>query len=252
MTRHPSFAALRRFESADVGGGEVGAAGDAGLSRHLAGCRRCQDTVRRIRAIRTGAAELLDPPVPEDGWTAIAERLDAGEAILLPDAGVPSSGRWFRARHLAGLALILTASAAAAVAAPPIVTWAAGLFEPPPVTEPSPVSEPSPVAEAPPETGVAAMPQSGRLLVKLTGNTSDVTVRVRRAPSPLLEVRGSGAATAAQFVLTGETVEVAGATGGTILILVPDGVTARLDTGSRVVALDDSVDIVVPAIGGTR
>lgn len=247
MTRHPSFAALRRFESANLSGD-----GDARLNHHLAGCRRCQDAVRRIRAIRAGAAELLDPPVPEDGWTAIEERLDAGEAVLLPAAGVSYNGRQFRARHLAGLAVILSASAAAALAAPPIATWAAGLFEPPPVTEPSPVAEPLPVTDAPPETGVAAMPQSGRLLVKLTANASDVTVQVRRASSPLLEVRGRGAATAAQFVLTGETVEVVGATGGTILILVPDGVTARLATGSRVLVLDDSVDIVVPAIGETR
>lgn len=231
MNRHPRFAALRRFERAEPSGEE-----DARVNDHLAECRRCQNVVRRVRAIRTGAAELLDPPAPEDSWAVIQERLDAGEAVLLPGAGARSSGPWLRARHLAGLALILGASAATAFVGPPIATWAASLFDPPPV------------ADAPPEAGFATLPQSGQVLVKLTANTADVTVRVRRAPSPLLEVRGRGAAAEAGFVITGETIEVVGATGGEILLLIPEGISARLTTGSSVLLLDDSVDILVPAI----
>lgn len=232
LTRHPSLSALRRFESADLTGG-----GDARLNRHLAECRRCQNEIRRIRAIRTDAAELLGPPVPDDSWTAIQERLEAGEAVVLPDAGVRSSGRWFRVRSIAGLLLLVGAGAAAALAGPPIAAWATRLFEPPAA------------AEAPPEAGLATIPQSREVLVKLTANTSEVTIRVRRGTSPLLEVRGRGAAASAEFVLTGDTIEVFAANGGEILLFIPEGITARLATESSVLVLGDSADVIVPVIG---
>lgn len=232
MKSHPRHAALREFESADRAG-----AVDARLNRHLAECRRCQHAVRRIRSIRTGAAELLGPPSPADSWAAIEARLDRGDAVLLPDAGTPPGNRSFGARHVAALFLLTGAGAVAALTAPAAATWAVGLFE-----------DPSPAAPVP-EAGIATTPHSPDVLVTLIGNTSDVIVRTRPSRTPLLEVKGRGAAAEAEFVIAGETIEVVGASGGEILLLVPEGITARLATGRSVVVLTDSADIVVPAAG---
>lgn len=231
MKRHPTHAALRHFESAD--GTE---AVDGRLNRHLAECRHCQDAIRRIRSIRTGAAELL-APAPPDSWAAIEARLDAGDAVLLPDAGAPSGTRSLGARHVASLFLLTTAGAVAALTGPPVARWTARLFE-----------EPTAVV-AVPEAGVATSPHSSEVLVKLTENTSEVIVRVRPSTTTLLEVKGRGAAAGAEFVVAGETIEIVGAAGGEILLLVPEGVTARLAIARSVVVLTDSADIVVPAPG---
>lgn len=233
MTHHPRPAALRRFERADRSG-----AGDARLGRHLAECLRCQDAVRRIRAIRTGAAELHDPPPPEDAWAAIEARLDTGDAVLLPDAGAPSGSRSFGLRQVAVLAVLMTGGAVAALAGPPVVSWAGRLLE-----------KPTSPAASVPEAGVATTPESGEVLVRLLGNTAEVTVRMRPSTTDLLEVKGRGAAAGAEFVIAGETIEVVGATGGELLVLVPEGVTARLATERSLVVLTDSTEVIVPAAG---
>lgn len=230
--KHPTHAALRRFERAERAGPV-----DGRLNRHLAECRRCQDAVRRIRSIRTGAAELLAPPPPARGWSAIEARLDTGDAVLLPDAGVPSANRSLGARHVAALLLLTTAGAVAALAGPSVAGWATRLLDEPPA------------AATVPEAGVATTPQSPTVVVRLMANTSDLTVRTRPSGTTLLEVKGTGPAAEAEFVIAGETIEIVGAAGGEILVLVPAGVTARLATERAVVVLPDSGDIVVPAAG---
>lgn len=228
MKRHPSHAALRDFESVDRTGSV-----DAHLPRHLAECPQCQEAIRRIRSVRKGAAELFDPPPPADGWAAIRARLDEGDAVLLPDGGVSPRSRSLGVRHVAAMLLLVWAGAVAALAGPPVLDWAAALFEDPPP------------AEAIPEAGIATIPQGSEVLVKLIGNTSEVEVRVRPSMSPLLEVTGSGAAAGAEFVLAGEVVEIFGAEGGEILLRVPEGITARLVTARSTVVLADSADVVV-------
>lgn len=229
MKRHPSHAALRDFESADRSG-----AVDARLTLHLAECLRCQDAVRRIRSIRKGAAELFDPPPPADGWAALQTRLDTGDAVLLPDGGAWVGSRSLGFRHVAAILILLSAGAVAALAGPPVLDWAAELFER------------EPLAESIPEAGIATMPQGSEVLVKLIGNTSEIEVRVRPSMSQLLEVTGRGAAAGAEFVLAGEAIEIVGAGGGEILLRVPEGITARLITAGSTVVLADSADLVVP------
>lgn len=232
MKRHPTHAALRRFEDGD----RIGSV-DGRLNRHLAKCGRCQGAVRRIRSIRTGAAELLTPPPPTGGWSAIEARLDTGDAVLLPDPGVPAASRSLGARHVAALLLLTTAGAVAALAGPSVAGWATRLLDGPP-----------PAATVP-EAGVATTPQTSTVVVRLMANTSDLTVRTRPSGTTLLEVKGTGPAAEAEFVIAGEAIEVVGAAGGEILVLVPDGVTARLATARAVVVLPDSGEIVVPAAG---
>lgn len=232
MKRHPSRAALRQFESADRTRSV-----DGRVSRHLAACYRCQEAVRRIRSVRSGAAELFDPPPPADRWAAIRAQLDAGDAVLLPVAGAPPMSRSPGIRRVAALFLLLSAGAVAAMAGPAILEWAVA------------VVDGTPPADTAAEAGIAATPQGSEVLVKLVGNMSAVSVRVRPSKSGLLEVTGRGAAAGAEFVLAGETVEIVGAEGGEVLLLVPEGITARLTTARSTVVLADSADVVVPPAG---
>lgn len=84
------------------------------VAKHLAGCPKCQDTVRSIRAVRTVARDLPGPVMRASLFDDVERRIAADELVLLPASG---GGRMQRDRSR----FIRPAAAAAVIVA--LATW---------------------------------------------------------------------------------------------------------------------------------
>jgi len=100
--------------------GDLAAAEDRALTRHLESCEECRATLEQLRRVKERARTLVDPPAPDDLWAGIASRLgpagstsDAEPRAPRVQALSPHRSAWSPPLALAaGIALLLVSAGA--------------------------------------------------------------------------------------------------------------------------------------------
>jgi hypothetical protein len=199
----------------------------AGAAAHLAGCAECTDTVAWASGVRAAAAVATSFEAPAGAWSQIESRLDLGERLILPRPDATRSRRVRAAAIAAGLVLLASAGAAL-VPQTGVRAWIERhLLDMTPARTESPVVVPSPDA-SPSSAGLALQLVDGALHIDFTSAVAPLVVRVRVTDAADVEVSATGSAAGAQFLAGSGRLEIAGAAGGEITLLLPR--SARLIT----------------------
>ncbi len=200
--------------------GELTATEQDRVAEHLAGCPTCTAEVGELRR----ASERL---------SLLVSRIDVSAPDLEPES--ITRFRWMQRtalarRVLARAAVLLVFVSAAAAAALPgsplrrlaIDLWndARSLLQPAPEAAAPAAPAPAPEANVP-STAVSVQPFGGRLHFTILNAAPGMPVRVRLIDGPLGVVRASGAAMDAQFITGEGHIEIGGAQGGDLTVLIP-------------------------------
>lgn len=201
---------------------------------HASTCEECSQTVAWAMAVRSAAAEATALAAPAGAWPAIEARLDAGERMLLPGR---EAGGWTRAAAVAAGLVLCASVAAALVPQTGVRAWIERQ-----IGIAAPVETSAPVEGAPASTGLALPLRDGVMHVELSTPAAPLVLRLRMSDGSDLEVHATGGAAAAQFLAGTDRLEITGAAGGEITLLLPR--SARLITidagGVRAVELRDA------------
>lgn len=87
LSLHPSPIELEAFAAADS------PRAARRIANHLAGCLRCQDELRALRALRVAAHQLPAPLMSVGLFDAVSRRIAEGELVLLPSGGESVASR---------------------------------------------------------------------------------------------------------------------------------------------------------------
>ncbi|HEX2167681.1 MAG TPA: hypothetical protein VHG09_10660 [Longimicrobiales bacterium] len=218
--RHPDFDSLVSMSRTDTlhpGGAD-----------HVPSCAACAATVAWASDIRSAAVAATSLTAPESTWERIESRLDGGERLILPVARGTAHSRTRAAAIAAGLVLMASVGAAL-VPQTGVRAWierhvldVAAEQEPTEATI-SPAADPSPAS-----AGLVLQLEDGAMHVNLTGAAAPLLLRLRLTDGPDVEVGATGVAAAAQFAAGSGSLEITGADGGEITLLMPR--SARLMT----------------------
>lgn len=226
--KHPDFDAL-------VSMSRSGGAVRAETVEHVSTCADCSATLAWAAELRAAAAEATTLAAPAGTWTEIELRLDAGERMVLP-APRRSHGGTRAAAVAAGL--VLCASVAAAIV--PQTGVRAWIERQLGVA--ADVETTLPVDVPPPSAGLALPLRDGVMHVELSTPTAPLVLRLRVSDGSDIEIVATGGAAAAQFLAGTDRLEITGAAGGEITLLLPR--SARLITidagGARAVEMRDA------------
>jgi len=224
---------------------ELGARRTHRARSHLARCPACRARLTRLRELRTTAAAVTSPNAPEV-LDRIEARVRAGEIVLLavpeerhpgapPTARAPGAGRTRTSVAAAAVALVVLAgSVAAAMTVAPIRAWVRAHV--PAIGGAPPAGSLEPVA------GVAVPVGPSGMVIELRDPSPDLTIRITRGASDLLDVIGSGAAAAAEYRSAEDRVTVAGLSGGELRVVIP-----RHTGPVRLVSGPDTLVLASPA-----
>lgn len=219
--------------------GEVDAAAEAGLRRHLGGCAACSAelAVMRSRSERAHAAlSLLDRPAPM--LRAQARLAGAGTAGRGSSRFVRLGAAGFA--KAAMLMLALAGAGAAAIPGSPVrralestITRVAQFFNG--ATPAAPVEE-MPVAAPSTETSVASIiPADGRVRIVLHEPAGAVDVTVRLIDGPRAQVAATMADGAVRFTAGTGRLEAFGLVTGAVTVDIPRAARgATVEVGDRV------------------
>lgn len=186
-------------------------------------------------AVRMAAADATSLEATPGMWTAITARLDHDDVMVLPLAP-GGRGRRMRAAAVAAGLVLCAGVAAALVPQIGVRSWIErqlGLGADVVPVEP---------ADASSVTQLALAPVNGVLHVELIGPAAPLRLRVRLSEAAELDVRATGTASAAQFLAGNGRLEIAGATGGEIVLSLPRAarvITIDVD-GARALELRDA------------
>ena len=165
-------------------------------------------------AVRAAAADATSLSATPALWLAISARLDRGDVVVLPLGASHTGGRMRAAAVAAGLVLF-AGVAAALVPQTGVRSWIERQLG---IAAESEVVVPADIESV---TQLALAPVNGALHVEVIGAAAPLRLRVRLADDAELDVRATGAASAAQFLAGSGTLEIAGATGGEIVLSLP-------------------------------
>lgn len=203
-------------------------------AEHVSTCAECSQTVAWAAEVRAVAAETTALTAPAGAWPVIEARLDAGERVLLPAADARS---WTRAAAVAAGLVLCASVAAALVPQTGVRAWIERQIG---ITAPVEMSVPVEGPSA--STGLALPLSDGVMHVELSAPAAPLVLRLRMSDGSDLEVHARGGAAAAQFLAGTDRLEITGAAGGEITLLLPR--SARLITinagGVRAVELRDA------------
>jgi anti-sigma factor RsiW len=239
--------------------GELSRAGRAEVERHLDGCAACRAEADRLRAASaelTAALALLDRPADvERAYRSVARLrwrrwvgVDAGQVL----------------RRAAVLVVGVATVASATVPGLPLHDWLQGLWEERapagsssgggaaapgsvPAVPGGGVSEEGADADA---AGVSVLPELGRMRVVLTAPAPELRIRVRLSDDAYSDVRATGAAAGARFRTGPGRVEVLGAAGGEVEVVLPRSArsaTVEVDGRPYFRKDDDGIRLLAPA-----
>ena len=177
-----------------------------------------------MQGVQNAARELTELRAPDDAWERISARLDAGDVVLLPDTAA-SDGRW-RPAAAAALLLLCAGVAAAVVPQTGLRAWIESRLG----------GSSSANSAAPPASVASAelmVPLAGgRVQVDITDASAPLRLRVRTGTADDLGVVAAGDAASARFVAGVGRLTIAGASGGEIILTLPQHaelVTIRVD-----------------------
>lgn len=218
--------------------GELGGEDLLTVESHAASCGVCQAEVRSLRAL----SERVHGLVAEyEGTLPIADFGTLGE--------IRSRARGSRRRLPVGLAraamllLALAGVVAAAVPGSPLRQWLEGLRGGATDEAPAPV-------EAAPETparrgGVFVLPDQGVVRIRLTGNPSDLMVRL--VDSAEAGVVWTGPDAGVRTRQTAGAIDVDGLPDGSVTVSVPRGVrSAIVEVNGRIWWQKSGSDVRIP------
>jgi hypothetical protein len=205
---------------------------------HLSECAACSDTIAWAVDVRAAAAAATSLRAPAGAWTQIESRLERGERMILPGSAQATGGRRRAAAVAAGLVLLASAGAAL-VPQTGVRSWIERhLFDMPVAGTEAPAAT-APVDGPPSSAGFALQLVNGALHIELTSAAAPLLVRLQVTDGTDVEVSATGAAAGAQFLAGSGRLEITGAMGGEITLLLPR--SARLITvdanGSRAVEM---------------
>lgn len=191
------------------------------LTAHVSTCAACSETIAWAADVRAAAADATAVTVPPGAWTAIESRLEAGERMVLP--GFRETRSRTRAAAVAAGLVLCASVAAALVPQTGVRAWLERQLDVVDV-----VDTPAPVADPAASAGLALPLSDGVMHVDLAAPAAPLVLRLRVSDGSDLEIRATGGAAAAQFLAGTDRVEITGAAGGEITLLLPR--TARLIT----------------------
>lgn len=183
----------------------------ADAAEHLLGCRQCRsakDELVQAHSVFAEAVSVLDVEVPETsapvrrGWSA------GGRAFV----------------KAAGLILVVSAAASAAVPGSPVREWIIRAVRPEPVEAPATLEavEPAPTPMPPAPAGVS-LPVTAPVEVALS-DLDGTTIRLVETDGDRVTVSALGGEVDPVFNTAADRIEVRGAVGGEITVEVPRAV----------------------------
>jgi hypothetical protein len=262
MTLHPQIKELRELVESES---ETEAA--ERIRAHIAGCASCSANVDWLNNTMKTLQELPVRRAPEGVLPRIAERVAAGETVLLPAADAPSIavpkarssvGHGLRA---AILLIAIAGAASATIPGSPVHAWIERLFAParssPPPVQPAPAAgevaappAPAPQPAPQPADAVFLVPAaSGALSIAIESPDPRLRIRVRLSDALDIEVRATGAASSAQFRSGPGRLGISGGGPGEIMLSIPRSATPVTLTIDGRVYLEkgpDRINILAP------
>jgi len=203
--------------------GELPPAERGPVERHLEECSTCRAEADLLRAL-SGTFSAVLPVL--DGRAGLGQALHEvqrrrwrarwrGEALrALPRAAV--------------LVLAVATVASATLPGSPVREWVEGLWKGGAVAAPAegpasgaPSGSGSAPAEASAPAAVSILPEEGNIRVVLKSAARGVRIRVRLSAEPFSDVRATGAAALARFRTSPGRIEISGATGGEVEVVLP-------------------------------
>lgn len=237
--RHPNTESIVRHVD-----GTLSTTAHAGIAYHLTSCASCAATVAWMQGIRERAEQATAVSAPADAWRRIEARLARGDTVVLPlDGPVPRT----RARAAAIAAgLVLCASVVAAVVPQTGVrAWLGRHLGG--VRIPTPVDAVPAVPSA--SAQMAVSPVNGIVHVELTAPAPPLQLRLRLGGGTDVEIVAAQGAATARFIAGVGRIEIEGASGGEILLVLPRNarvITVDID-GIRAVELrGEEMTVLVP------
>lgn len=211
---HPDFDSLMSMSHTD--------AARAGDANHVSSCDECAATVAWAAEIRANAAAATSVTPPASAWGRIESRLDGGERLILPVVTRGTAHRRMRAAAIAA-GLALTASVGAAlVPHTGLGAWIERhVFDVMPEREPAATSVVPPADALPASVGLVLQLNDGAMHVDLTRAAAPLLLKLRLTDGAAVEIDATGIAATAQFVAGSGRLEITGAQGGEITLLMP-------------------------------
>jgi hypothetical protein len=186
----------------------------ADVAEHLLGCPQCRsakDELVQAHSVFADAVSVLDVEAPSASAPALHRGLSAG-------------GRAFV--KAAGLILVVSAAASAAVPGSPVREWIVRAVRPEPVQAPAALEsvEPAPApAPMPPAPAGVSLPVTAPVEVALS-DLDGTTIRLVETDGDRVTVSALGTEVDPSFSTAADRIEVRGAVGGEITVEVPRSV----------------------------
>lgn len=211
----------------------------AGLDSHLAQCSMCADELARLRS----ASQLFASVLHAGDTAAPTSRAYAAlKAARRPGIRKPPGNVRVPLARAAMLLVGLAAVASATIPGSPVRAWIsealrAGGSGTQPAETAVPPAEPATAPVVPVEHGAAAVsvePSDGRVLIVLSGATTEATVRVRLVKSRRASVEVTDAMAQARFRTGPGRIEVVGLGNGEAVVEIPGAaLEARVEVDGR-------------------
>jgi len=255
MRMHPDTGRIARSAEATTAG-----VTSTRLDTHLAECGDCRATLEWIRDAR--AVLRGEPPLraPARAWSHIANRLAAGDVVLLPDGTWPAAAPQPASRRLlaAAVILVLVASAASAMLpGSPLRHWIEAIARPretPPAAPAMPAAGTAAAAAGDataPVTTMIVAAADGDVVIEIETPDPGLELRVRLTDQVDLEVRATGAAAGATFRSGPGRLTITKPGAGQILLLLPrqaNHIAIGVDRTTYLVKARDRLQILAPVV----
>jgi hypothetical protein len=250
MLLHPKLDRLRAYGANDLDGDERDR-----TAGHVAGCDRCRSTLAWMDDVRAAASAPAPEPSPEL-WQKIAARVAADEPVLLPVdhkappprlAGESRFAAGGRALRVAGLALLVTGAAAAAVIpGSPVRAFLEEM-----IGAGQPAAQDSSVPPAAPPTPPVTLliePAAGAVVISLERPDATVRIHVRLVDGAELEVQALDGAAGATFRAAPGRLDIVAADAGAVILGVPRSLLhARIDVNGTAVLIKERGEVRILA-----